>query len=337
MPHKHKRDKSKNESFYDLPPTTIAHPLPVLKTATPQTKLSTAEFRHSLKPRWKQGLGDDTPRAFTRLMNPQTTGWKPSKGLDDGDSASKKRKRSTESNTTATTPAEPGSVVPTILPTEPLSVFSARVDAAIPVSGLARSKHSSVTVVGPRERQTKMEKRMQKMQAEWREAAAKRKDKLAEEEEVEENEGGDGFGDGKGFGVSGSGKARRKIKIKGKTKRRKASATTGDDEIVDYDDSWAAIVAKQLGNRSNTASRSRSAGLVGLHDVVLAPPKFSEILKGKLMAENTSFGGARHVRSVSKKASTIGLKKQEELGEARRSVVEAYRRIMNERREEDKQ
>lgn len=273
-------------------------------------------------------------------MNYQTIGRKPPKGLDDGAPASKKRKRNAESKLAATTPIEPGSVVPTILPTEPLSAFSARVDAAIPVSGLARSKRNSVTVVGPRERQTRMEKRMQRMQAEWREAAAKRKEKFSEEEEVaeaEEIEGGDGFGDGKVGGVSGSGKKGSKIKAKGNIKRRKGLAATDDNEIIDDDDPWTVIAAKRLVNSSNTASRSRSAGLVGLHDVVLAPPKFSEVPKRKPMTENTVIGGARHVRSVSKKGSTIGLKRQEELGEARRSVVETYRRMMNGRRGEDKQ
>lgn len=256
-------------------------------------------------------------------MNYQTTGRKPPKGLDDGAPASKKRKRNAESNASAQTQIEPGSVVPTILPSEPLSAFSARVDAAIPVSGLAKSKRNSITAVGPRERQTKMEKRMQRMQAEWREAAAKRKEKLAEEDEeaeAEEDEGWRGDGDGKIGGISGNGKVGRKIKVKGKSKRRKGLATTDDNEDVDDHDPWAVIAAKRLENRSTTASGSRSGGLVGLHDVVLAPPKLSRVPKEKT------------VTSALKKGSIIGLKRQEELGQARTSVVETYRRMMDERR-----
>ncbi|MCJ1265234.1 hypothetical protein MMC22_005109 [Lobaria immixta] len=332
MPHKHKRDKLKNEPSYDLPPTTIARPLPVLETAPPPAKLATIESRHGRKSRSNRGLVDDTPRAFTRLMNYQTTGRKPPKGLDDGAPTSKKRKRNAESNTTAQPSIEPGSVVPTILPSEPLSAFSARVDVAIPVSGLTKSKRSSVTALGPRERQTKMEKRMQRMQAEWREAAAKRKEKLIEEEDMAEAEEMRD-GDGNIGGVSGNGKAGRKIKAKGKSKRRKVSAVIDNNEGVDDDDPWAVIAAKRLENSSTIPSGSRSGGLVGLHDVVLAPPKFSKAPKDKTITGNTgSIGGARHVGNGSKKGLTMGLKRQEELGEARRSVVESYRRMMNERR-----
>lgn len=265
-------------------------------------------------------------------MNYQTTGRKPPKGLDDGTPASKKRKRNAESNTTAQTPIELGFVVPTILPSEPLSAFSARVDAAIPVSGLAKTKRSSVTAAGPGERQTKTEKRMQRMQAEWREAAAKRKEKLAEEEEEAEE---DGDGDRTIGGVNSIGKVGRKIKAKGKNKRRKGLAATDDKEDVDDDDPWAVIAARRLENSLATASGPRSGGLVGLHDVVLAPPKLSKLPEEKPGTGNTGIAGASHVRSASKKASTIGLKRQEELGEARRSVVETYRRIMNERRGEE--
>lgn len=272
-------------------------------------------------------------------MNYQIAGRKPPKGLDDGAPASKKRKRDAESNTTAQTPIEPGSVVPTILPSEPLSAFSARVDAAIPVSGLAKSKSCSVTAVGPRERQTKMEKRMQRMQAEWREAAAKRKEKLAEVEEEAEAEGDEGDGDGDGDrrigGVNGNGQAGRKVKAKRKSKRRKGLAETENNEDVDDDDPWAVIAAKRLENSSTAASGPRSGGLVGLHDVVLAPPKFSKVPKEKPRMGNTGIAGAMHIRSAPKKGSTIGLKRQQELGEARRSVVETYRRMMNERREEN--
>lgn len=175
---------------------------------------------------------------------------------------------------------------------------------------------------------------MQRMQAEWREAAAKRKEKLAEEEaEAEADEDRDKtIG---GVSVSSNRNVGRKIKAKGKNKRRKGLAATDDKEDVDDDDPWAVIAARRLENSLATASGTRSGGLVGLHDVVLAPPKLSKVPKEKPRTGNTGIGGTSHVRSASKKASTIGLKRQEELGEARRSVVETYRRIMNERRGEE--
>ena len=265
-------------------------------------------------------------------MNYQTTDRKPPKGLDDGAPACMKPKRSADAIITVQTSIEPGYVVPTILPCEPLSAFSARVDAAIPVSGLAKSKRNSAVELGLRKRQTKMEKRMQRIQAEWREAAAKRKEKLAEKEAEKERNGGSGDGVRRIGGINGNARVGKKIKGKGKSKRRKGlAATYGNDDVGD-DDPWALIVAKRLENSSTTASGPRSGGLVGLHDVVLAPPKFSKVPKEKNITGNTDIRRTWHVKSPLEKDSTIGLKRQEELGEARRSVVDSYRRMMNERR-----
>lgn len=60
--------------------------------------------------------------------------------------------------------------------------------------------------------------------------------------------------------------------------------------------------------------------MVGLHDVVLAPPKFDKVPKVKV-----------GVGDVVKKG---GLKKQVEMGEARRSVIEGYRQMMRAKREQ---
>lgn len=269
-------------------------------------------------------------------MNYQTTGRKPPKGLDDGAPASMKPKRNANANNTGQNPIEPGSVVPTILPCESLSAFSARVDAAIPVSGLAKPKRNSAVELGLRQRQTKMEKRMQRIQAEWREAAAKRKEKLAEKEEEaeKENERDGGSGDGvRRIGcINSNARAEKKIKGNGKSKHRKGLAATYENDDVGDDEPWAVIAAKRLENSSTTASGLRSGGLVGLHDVVLAPPKFSKVPKEKNITGNTDIGRTWHVKSPLEKHSMIGLKRQEELGEARRSVVDSYRRMMNERR-----
>lgn len=251
-------------------------------------------------------------------MNLQN-GWKPPRGLDNGAPASKKRKRSnihdqdqSSDHKNKDTPTTP---IPKILPSERLSDFSARVNAAIPVAGLAKkSKRGSELLTG--ERQTKLEKRMQKMYAEWREAEAKRKEMLAEEEdelEVEKDE----------VGIERSKLPASTKTKKMKGKRRKGLIMNYVNEAPDDDDPWSHVAAKR---KENIIASASPGGLVGLHDVVLAPPKFSKLPKEK-MRDKTR-------QSATQKTAIIGLKRQEELGEARRQVVEGYRRMMSERRGE---
>lgn len=297
MPHKHTRDKSKSDaSFYDLPPTKTAHPLPVKKLTTTTSKSGTKPSK-----RKHAQMQDDTPKAFTRLLGHYRP---PRSGLDDGIRRSKKAlKESKPDNTTlALAPA----AVPTIQPREPLSSFAARVDAALPFSGLSR-KSGGAKKAG-RESQTKTERKMQKMQKEWREEDRRRKEKLEEEgnEDVDEH------------GLDESMRTATKGKRKGGKKKRKRSGH--GEERDDDDDPWAHIAAKRLeGNDAKTASGS-GAGLVGLHDVVLAPPRFSRVPKGK-----EDFGI---------KEGVGGLKRQQELSEARMTVVEGYRQMMREKRGE---
>ena len=239
---------------------------------------------------------DDTPRAFTRLMAFHTIGWKPRRGLDDGISPKKKKKaRNPASNTDnlEDTPAPTTlNQVPKILPNEPLSVFSARVNASIPISGLATKSR------GLGDRQTKMERRMQRMQHEWREAAAKRKEKAAEEDEE----------DGGIYETHITAKS-------GSSKRKRGKQPDGDGN--DSDDPWAVITAARAAK-----SAPVSNGLVGLHDVVQAPPKFSKTPKQKF-----------RFTSEESKSVVGGLRRQEELSQARKRVVEGYRLMMKEKRE----
>lgn len=259
---------------------------------------------------------DDTPRAFTRLMNLQK-GWKPPLGLDEG--APKKRKRSDihdqDQPSDHNSKNNPTSSIPKILPSERLSDFSARVNTAIPVAGLAKkSKRGSGLLTG--ERQSKLERRMQKMYAEWRKIDAKRKERLAEEDDELEMEN-DEVGNERSMLP-----ARTKTK-KVKGKRRKGLMMIDGNEAPSDDDPWLHIAAKR---KENTIASASPGGLVGLHDVVLAPPKLSKLPKEK-MRDKTG-------QHTAKKAATIGLKRQEELGEVRRQVVEGYRRMMSERRGE---
>lgn len=287
MPHKHKREKSKNDaSFYDLPPTKTAHPLPAKKltTTTAKSGTQTAKRKHAQ-------MQDDTPRAFTRLLG----GYRPPRsGLDDGTRRSKKARKESKSESrpdTATLAPAPAAM-PSIQPREPLSSFAARVDAALPFSGLSKTSGAAKEV--GRERQTKAERKMQKMQKEWREEDRKRRERLEEERDEDVDE---------------LVKTTTQGTKKGGKKKRK-----GNDhgaEIDDDDDPWAHIAAKRLEENDAKTTPGFGSGLVGLHDVVLAPPRFSRVPKG-----------------------AGGLKRQQELSEARMTVVEGYRQMMRGKRGE---
>lgn len=296
MPHKHKRDKSKGDaSFYDLPPSKTAHPLPVKKLPTTIGKSGTK----STKQKHAQ-MQDDTPRAFTRLLGNH---YSPRSGLDDGIRPSKQARKGTKPEcrpgSAALAPAP--AAVPTIQPREPLSTFAARVDAALPFSGLSR--RSGAAKETGRDRQTKNERKMQKMQKEWREEDRRRKMKL-EEEEVD----GDGLDESLKLATT------RKSNS-GKKKRKRSDH--GEDIEDDDDDPWAHLAAKRREESDARIASGSGAGLVGLHEVVLAPPRFSRVARGK---ENLNIH------------KSGGLKRQQELSEARMTVIEGYRQMMREKR-----
>ncbi|KAL8853902.1 MAG: hypothetical protein Q9221_001209 [Calogaya cf. arnoldii] len=312
MPHKH-RLKGTDASSHELPPTSIAQPLPVSKTSRAQQPRKA--------PKRKNDPKDDTPRAFTRLMNYTSTGQKTPRGLDDGikPPTSKKRKRDSNNDeqTAQYAPRSSGTTIPKILPGERMGDYSARVDQALPVVGLI-SKGKGID--GLKERQTKTERKMQKMQKEWREADMRRKEKLQEaEEEAEEEEDGGGRVT---VDAIGNGKGKKK-----KGKRRKSKGGSGRDGSDDggggadddEDDPWAIFAANRRREQDEKDKGEGKGGLVGLHDVVLAPPKFTKVPTKKV-----------DIADVVRKG---GLKRQVELSEARTSVIEGYRRMMKERRE----
>ena len=304
MPHKHKRDKSKNDpSFYDLPPTKTAHPLPVkkLKTATGTSGTKPAKRKHAQ-------TQDDTPRAFARLLSAYRP---PRSGLDDGIRPSKKFRKETKLEPKSGVPslAPTPVTLPTIQPHEPLSAFSARVDTALPFSGLSK-KNGGAEKLG-RERQTKTERKMQKMQKEWREEDRRRKAKLEEErlDDVDED------------GLDELSKTTKIGKSKGGKRKRKPSDHGEDVVNDDDDDPWAHLATKRHEeNDARTASGSGAGGLVGLHDVVSAPPRFSRVPREKENLKIAKAGG--------------GFKRQQDLSEARMTVIEGYRQMVREKREQ---
>ena len=140
---------------------------------------------------------------------------------------------------------------------------------------------------------------MQKMQREWREEERRIKEAREEASDKEYH--------GEITEVAKGGK---------KFKKRIGGATPEDDN------DWAAITSKRLSSSTTQPSASsRENGLVGIHDVVLAPPKLAKV-REKMKAP----GG------LGVQGAVGGLKRQGELSEARMRVVEGYRALMKERR-----
>ncbi|KAI4187319.1 MAG: hypothetical protein L6R41_002894, partial [Letrouitia leprolyta] len=192
MPHKHKRLKTSSVPTHDLPPTFLARPLPVSKSPLPSKPIR----------RKHENLQNDTPRAFTRLMTYASTGQKTLKGLDDGLSTTKfkKRKRDPDAEAPPEVGAQPPfkpTEIPKILPGERMGDYSARVDQALPVAGLV-NKGKRKGVAGEKQPQSKLEKKMQRMQKEWRAEEVRRKANLEEQREEEEEEDGVEFDDSYG-------------------------------------------------------------------------------------------------------------------------------------------
>lgn len=199
--------------------------------------------------------------------------------------------------------------VPTIRVGERMSEFSARVDAAIPVSGLInKSVRGGKDPLGLKVRRTKTEKRMHRMYDEWREEDRKIKEKREEALELEEEEALALDEDGQvtwRTDIESPGQSGKKAKNrKGKKKKVLGELDDGDD------DPWAKLKSM------------RGEAKVGLNDVVQAPPTFKSVPKEKFKVR-----GARvEVEDVPKASGS--LRRREELGEVRRSVVEGYRAMM---------
>ena len=274
---------------FDLPPKQVAAPLPTTKAQRrdgPKSKPTHKPADSNGKSRTRDlGRKDDTPKAFARLMQLRDTG-RGSNGLDNGDadSTSKKRKRA---QSAAVKPAESQPSRPTILPGERLADFAARVNIALPVAGLARKAKQ---VDGVKERQTKHEKKLQKLVKGWKDEEVRRQDKFAEERELAEED------------IEEENllwEDRRVELARGKKAKRQ-----------EKDDDW-----EQL--------RSKRDEPKGLHDVAQAPPQFDrvpkEIFKAKGKAENVP-------------SAAGSLRRREELGETRLGMIEAYRKMMAEKR-----
>lgn len=305
----------------DLPPTEFAKPLSVSKSAA-SNGIFTTELnpkRDNKKRKRKPDTSDDTPKAFQRLMAFQR-GEKLPKGLDNGEklskSARKKQKLEKESaNPTMIHKTTTATQMPTIKPGERMGDFAARVDAALPISGLInKTVKGGKDPLGLKVVRTKTEKRMHRMYAEWREEEKKIQERKMEEaeqrEEDEMAEDENGNVRWKADLEDGNGATSLK-KNKGKGKKKKLLGEVDDGE----GDPWAKL------------KRDRAEAKIGLNDVAQAPPTFIKPPKEKFKVR----GAQVDVGDVPKASGS--LRRREELGDVRRSVVESYRAMMKANRE----
>lgn len=295
-----------------MPPSEIAKSLSTARGAKENGVFTTDQAPKKTKRKRKNDT-DDTPKAFQRLMMFQQ-GKKLPKGLDDGVQKTKKQKKAENAakEGRAAPVVENTAEMPTIRPGEKLSDFSARVDAALPVAGLInKSGKNGKDPLGLKVGRTKTEKRMHRMYAEWRVDEEKIQDKRQEAMEIAEEEQLDENGKVKVSWKMDDDETSSGKKKKGKGKKKKAIGEIDDGD----DDPWAVLKAK------------RGEGPNRLSDVYQAPPTFTRIPKEKFKVR-----GARvEVDDVPRAAGS--LRRREELGEERKTVVEAYREMMQKNRE----
>jgi hypothetical protein len=245
---------------------------------------------------------DDTPRAFAQLMQLRKTG-KGYKGLDDGrqPKTASKRKRDAIATSINEDRANDEADAPSTLkiqPGERLTDYAARVDYALPVSGLI-AKHNKVEGESG-QRKTKHEKKLQRLVNNWKAEEARRIEKAQEkfeeaEEVADENDS--------------SWPVQRDSFVNGSKKGKKARRKSSDDE-----DPWEELKKK----------RDRPKGIF---DIAQAPPQFSRTPKGFKIKD----GAKVNVTNVPNAGS---LRRQEMLSETRQDVIARYRQMMQAKRGE---
>ncbi|KAK7934805.1 hypothetical protein PG985_000300 [Apiospora marii] len=332
MPHKHTR-REKDLSTFDLPPTQVAKSLPVTKSQKnnqqDKKKNTRQEIKESSKDappknskRKRETEANDAPRAFRRLMA-LSGGKRTRSGLDNGDDHESKNKKkakakaaaaagtSTETGATETKAApketKEAIEIPKIKPGERMSEYAARVDQALPISGLiGKTAKQGKDPLGGKVWRTKKERQMHKLYDEWREEERKIKEQREEdleeqaEREAEEEEQGISWKIPKELSGAGGKKGK-------KGKRARLLGEANDDE----EDPWAEL------------KRKRGESRPKLHDVAKAPPELHKINTAKLLSVR---GAAVSVDNVPKAAGS--LRRREELQGEREKVIAAYRKMM---------
>ncbi|KAM0324201.1 hypothetical protein ACHAQA_008395 [Verticillium albo-atrum] len=254
MPHKHTR-RDHDPSSFDLPPSQIAKPLPVTRGGKHDDKAKPNTTGEGRK-RKSRSNPDDGPRAFKRLMA-FAQGKKTRSGLDNGDGG--KKRRSASAATAPVAPVAPEAPeMPTIRPGEKMAEFSARVDAALPLSGLVtKTPRDGKDPGGIKVRRTKKERKMHKLYDQWRDEDKKIKEKRLDElEEAAERQMDEDLENGNhAHWPMNMGEASTTTSKKGKKKKKGRKAKAAEDE-----DPWEAF------------QKAHKQTKIGLHDVVQAPP-----------------------------------------------------------------
>lgn len=191
-----------------------------------------------------------------------------------------------------------------IQPGESMAEYSARVDAALPLAGIVKSGRKIAGVAD--HRVTKHEKRLKRLQAGWREEEARLRDKEAEEDELAEEERDE-------QALIWEDKTEDTVPVLRangkKTKAAKRKKVVG--EVDNHsEDEWEALKKKREQRK-------------GLHDVVHAPPTFTKVPREIFNVKN---GAKVNVNNV---PNAVGsLRKREELGEERKTIIDTYRELM---------
>ncbi|KAL6693534.1 hypothetical protein J3F84DRAFT_379132 [Trichoderma pleuroticola] len=239
MPHKHKSKKGEFEAEFDLAPAEKARSLPVNKR-----KAASSSGERVTKKRARSSTRDnDTPRAFKRIMA-VAGGRKIRSGLDDG-----------QPDKTTTKGTDVTSEKLQIRPGENLGAFASRVDAALPVSGLAKKTSTNAEgkdALGLKVYRTRKERKMHKLYDQWRAEESKIQEKR--EEELERIAERDLEDDAAGILTSAAFE-----KENSHTKKRKGNKRK---RIVE-EDPWEEL------------KKRRGEKKAKVHDVVLAPPELN--------------------------------------------------------------
>ncbi|KAI5294388.1 hypothetical protein KEM52_004134 [Ascosphaera acerosa] len=285
---------------------------------------SRSKVKAKSKSKSRSSGADDTPKAFLRLMQ-QMQGKKLDRGPDDGNDRRQQKKKKggngkgkdggdeqqqQQAATTgpASTSDKPAFETPKILPGEKLSDFAARVDQAMPLTGISKAGGAGAGLPGGMKiregRATKHEKHLRRLQKGWREEEARLREK--EEEEREEREAAMEELEEQWRALEAEAGPAKRRKGRGKGKKK-------DDD----DDPWASLKKRD----------KMQAGSGNPLETADAPPQLSKISRPKFKV----YGGAgANVENVPGKAGS--LRRREELREERDSIVEQYRRLMAEKR-----
>ncbi len=297
---------------YDLPPSQFARPLPVRKEPQKNDSGKKGPSTEKKLKRKRDGCkADDAPRAFKRLMA-YTGGGKPRSGLDNGEETSgKNKKRKTAQAAASGGQTRDAHEVPTIQHGERMSDFAARVDVALPISGLVnKSARDGKDPLSLKVWRSNKERKMHKLYDEWREDERKMKEKREEELELEAEK----EMEEEGAGVSWKLNMQREVSSAGKKKKKgKRAKYLGEMDDVE-EDPWEELRKKRGETRA------------GLHDVVQAPPEFA-MKPGK---KTTVRGAAVEVGDIPKAAGS--LRRREELQSVRADVLASYRKMMGDKR-----